>query len=240
MATRDCTGAPVTRELTALPSAVRPCLGGRRWRAGPAAMTTLETEGHRARASTATTVAVDDFVWGGWGAHLVHTHTLCRRAVRFLLLYYARRTRSHPPHAPRSASSVKSEKMRRPRFFFVGFLLQILLSRTSVRRPPPLPLPHTDECDVRTRLTVRHRPLAAVYYYVLIIIFLLLNIFLFESVVCHRLLQELYKFWSDRRLWEGAVGVCCGKLPVIKAANYFFNQKWTMIIFISWCGIHYT
>jgi len=142
MATRDCTGAPATRELTALPSAVRPCLGGRRWRARPAAMTTpetLKTEGHRARASA---VAVDDFVGGGWGAHLVHTHTLCRRAVRFFYCYImhaapapARRTRLVP------ASSVKSEKMRRPRFFFVGFFLQILLSRTSVRPPTAAPAP---------------------------------------------------------------------------------------------------
>lgn len=100
---------------------------------------TLKTEGHRARASA---VAVDDFVGGGWGAHLVHTHTLCRRAVRFFYCYImhaapapARRTRLVP------ASSVKSEKMRRPRFVFVGFFLQILLSRTSVRPSVAAPAP---------------------------------------------------------------------------------------------------
>jgi len=102
MATRDCTGAPATRELTALPSAVRPCLGGRRWRARPAAMTTLETlktEGHRARAPPPRWTILSE---GGGGRTLcTHTHFVVAPSV-FLLLYYARRARSRPPHAPRA------------------------------------------------------------------------------------------------------------------------------------------
>jgi len=157
MATRDCTGAPATRELTAAPpSAVRPCLGGRRWRARPAAMTTLETlktEGHRARASAA--AAVDDFVGGGWGgAPCAHTHTLSSRRPFFYCYIMhaapdpARRTRLVP------ASSVKSEKMRRPRFFFVGFFLQILVSRTSVRPSTAAPAPTALHRRIRRAHTI--------------------------------------------------------------------------------------
>jgi len=145
----------------ALPSAFRPCLGGRRRRAGPAAeatttLETLRTEGHRARASAA---ASDDY--RGTGAHLVHTHTLCRRAVRFYCYIMraapapARRTRLVPRRSTFVRLRGRKEATTATGFFPSKYIAVAYVRPTTVAAPQHIT--HADECDARTRLLIREK-----------------------------------------------------------------------------------
>lgn len=125
MATRDSTSAPATRELTALPSAVRDpsvprwpplaCQAG-----GDDDNDNDAGDAENGRPPGARVRRGGRLPSEGGGRRTLCTHTrfvVAPSVFFFLLLYYARRTRSRPSHTP-VASSVKSEKKRRPRVFF--------------------------------------------------------------------------------------------------------------------------